>query len=191
MRARSGLEHLHSLNVLHLDIKPANVLVGTDEEHTIKIGDFGQSILKDEWSDGSEGDSRYMAPELLLTGVTPSTAADMFSLGMLLLEIVTGSEPPNGGPQWQALRHDGASSILARVRVGSCGRVSSSQLTSRSQHPNLDADMKQLIIQLLCADPEHRPSASQILARYVHKLDAAGTATPPRAPFLHCRRTVR
>jgi serine/threonine protein kinase len=57
-----GLVHVHAHNMVHLDIKPENILVATDGK--LKIGDFGSAILKGMQADGSEGDAVYMAPEL-------------------------------------------------------------------------------------------------------------------------------
>ena len=58
-----ALRHLHASGLLHLDVKPENVLVS--ECGVLKLGDFGSARGLDEVSDGSEGDSRYAALELL------------------------------------------------------------------------------------------------------------------------------
>ncbi|KAG8433470.1 hypothetical protein GDO86_017668 [Hymenochirus boettgeri] len=98
-----GLKHLHDRNLLHLDIKPANVFISYSG--VCKLGDFGLMIELDG-TDGSgeaqEGDPRYMAPELL-DGVF-GKAADVFSLGMTLLEVSCNMELPKGGEGWQQLR---------------------------------------------------------------------------------------
>jgi membrane-associated tyrosine/threonine-specific cdc2-inhibitory kinase len=60
-----ALNLLHNNNVLHLDLKPDNVLV--TESGMLKLGDFGQARKLSDVSDGSEGDSKYMAAELLRT----------------------------------------------------------------------------------------------------------------------------
>ncbi|XP_053327323.1 membrane-associated tyrosine- and threonine-specific cdc2-inhibitory kinase [Spea bombifrons] len=99
-----GLKHLHDRNLLHLDIKPANVFIS--HSGVCKLGDFGLMVELDG-SDGGigeaqEGDPRYMAPELL-DGVF-GKAADVFSLGMTLLEVSCNMELPKGGDGWQQLR---------------------------------------------------------------------------------------
>ncbi|XP_069840847.1 membrane-associated tyrosine- and threonine-specific cdc2-inhibitory kinase isoform X2 [Dendropsophus ebraccatus] len=98
-----GLKHLHDRNLLHLDIKPANVFISFSGVY--KLGDFGLMVELDG-PDGSaeaqEGDPRYMAPELL-DGVF-TKAADVFSLGMTLLEVACNMELPKGGEGWQQLR---------------------------------------------------------------------------------------
>ncbi|KAM5152888.1 membrane-associated tyrosine- and threonine-specific cdc2-inhibitory kinase [Mantella aurantiaca] len=98
-----GLKHLHDRNLLHLDIKPANVFISFSGLY--KLGDFGLMVELDgaEGSrDAQEGDPRYMAPELL-DGVF-TKAADVFSLGMTLLEVACNMELPKGGESWQQLR---------------------------------------------------------------------------------------
>ncbi|XP_073416632.1 membrane-associated tyrosine- and threonine-specific cdc2-inhibitory kinase isoform X2 [Dendrobates tinctorius] len=98
-----GLKHLHDRNLLHLDIKPANVFISYSGVY--KLGDFGLMVELDG-AEGSaeaqEGDPRYMAPELL-DGVF-TKAADVFSLGMTLLEVACNMELPKGGDGWQQLR---------------------------------------------------------------------------------------
>ncbi|KAM4628457.1 membrane-associated tyrosine- and threonine-specific cdc2-inhibitory kinase [Discoglossus pictus] len=99
-----GLKHLHDRNLLHLDIKPANVFLSYSG--VCKLGDFGLMLELDRGQEGSgdaqEGDPRYMAPELL-DGVF-GKAADVFSLGMSLLEVSCNMELPKGGDGWQQLR---------------------------------------------------------------------------------------
>ncbi|KAE8578578.1 hypothetical protein XENTR_v10023652 [Xenopus tropicalis] len=98
-----GLKHLHDRNLLHLDIKPANVFISFSG--VCKLGDFGLMVELDG-TEGSgeaqEGDPRYMAPELL-DGIF-SKAADVFSLGMSLLEVACNMELPKSGDGWQQLR---------------------------------------------------------------------------------------
>ncbi|XP_068100198.1 membrane-associated tyrosine- and threonine-specific cdc2-inhibitory kinase isoform X2 [Hyperolius riggenbachi] len=98
-----GLKHLHDRNLLHLDIKPANVFISFSGVY--KLGDFGL-MVELEGVEGNreaqEGDPRYMAPELL-DGVF-TKAADVFSLGMTLLEVACNMELPRGGESWQQLR---------------------------------------------------------------------------------------
>jgi len=95
-----AIKQCHDSGYVHLDIKPSNFFVKQDG--TVKLGDFGSALdistvpaLKD---DDVEGDSIYMAPELLLSGVNLtekiSTKADIFSLGASLLELSSGMNLP-------------------------------------------------------------------------------------------------
>ncbi|XP_039620943.1 membrane-associated tyrosine- and threonine-specific cdc2-inhibitory kinase [Polypterus senegalus] len=95
-----ALRHLHSHNMLHLDIKPANVFLSTSGR--CKLGDFGLVLDLGDKKNGQEGDPRYMAPELLQGKFTP--AADVFSLGMTILELACNIELPKGGDAWQQIR---------------------------------------------------------------------------------------
>ncbi|KAF2077178.1 hypothetical protein CYY_001499 [Polysphondylium violaceum] len=93
-----GLQHVHSNEIIHLDIKPENLLFGNDG--TLKICDFGVNF-----TDGDEeGDKIYMAPELLKND-PPTPAADIFSLGMTIYEMCTNYSMPESGVCWQNLRH--------------------------------------------------------------------------------------
>ncbi|XP_062993321.1 membrane-associated tyrosine- and threonine-specific cdc2-inhibitory kinase [Elgaria multicarinata webbii] len=97
-----GLRHLHDRNLLHMDVKPANIFLSSS--NVCKLGDFGLMLELDsgDLSDAQEGDPRYMAPELLSGEY--AKAADVFSLGVTILEIACNMELPNGGEGWQQLR---------------------------------------------------------------------------------------
>ena len=108
-----SLKHIHDNGIVHLDVKPSNFFVRSNGQ--LALGDFGQAIelskipqLKD---DDVEGDSVYMAPELLQNNVAAidkiSTKADIFSLGASLLEIAAGMNLPKNGEMWLKLRHAG------------------------------------------------------------------------------------
>lgn len=93
---------------MHLDMKPANILITF--EGILKIGDFGlaQSVAAAQAID--EGDREYMAPELL-GGRKVSKSADVFSLGLITLEAAANVVLPENGPMWVALRSGDLSEV--------------------------------------------------------------------------------
>lgn len=82
----SGLNHIHSNKVLHLDLKPTNIFVTKDGR--LRIGDFGMATIWPrphvEGGFEREGDREYLAAEILRGQYGPE--ADVFSLGMVMLE---------------------------------------------------------------------------------------------------------
>ncbi|KAG8623430.1 hypothetical protein KVT40_008406 [Elsinoe batatas] len=96
-----GVKSIHDAGYIHLDLKPANVFI--DWEGVLKIGDFGMAST---WPapphlDG-EGDREYIAPEVL--GGRFDKPADIFALGMIMLEIAGNIVLPDNGTSWQRLR---------------------------------------------------------------------------------------
>jgi len=100
IEAAEGMAYLHFKNILHLDLKPLNLLV-TEDLH-VKVADFGLS----KWFNQSGASSVrgftpcYVAPELLQDGVKPTYAADVFSFSFILLMLLSGKDPlASAGPQ--------------------------------------------------------------------------------------------
>lgn len=96
-----GIKCIHDAGYIHLDLKPANVFI--DWEGVLKIGDFGMASV---WPAPphleGEGDREYIAPEVLLGRF--DKPADIFALGMIMLEIAGNIVLPDNGMSWQRLR---------------------------------------------------------------------------------------
>ncbi|EPS37881.1 hypothetical protein H072_8392 [Dactylellina haptotyla CBS 200.50] len=97
-----GMDYIHEMGFLHLDLKPSNVLISYDG--TLKIADFGMATkYPASRSLEREGDREYLAPEVLQRHQY-DRPADIFSLGLSLLEIAANVQLPDNGPSWQKLR---------------------------------------------------------------------------------------
>jgi serine/threonine protein kinase len=115
-----GLHVLHLRHFVHLDIKPENIYVSLDEQLdaaaavaasaepnpatcTFKLGDLGLMCRADEHID-HEGDSRYLARDLLQDDQPDLIKCDIFSLGISIYELASGRPLPKDGDAWRELR---------------------------------------------------------------------------------------
>jgi len=152
MDAAFGMEYLHSKSIVHFDLKCDNLLVNLrDPQRPIcKVGDFGLSRIKRNTlvSGGVRGTLPWMAPELLNgSSSRVSEKVDVFSFGIVLWEILTGEEP-------YANMHYGA--IIG-------GIVNN---TLRPPIPeNCDPDWRKLMEQCWSANPDARPSFTEVTDR--------------------------
>ena len=104
MDVSRALVYLHSRDppVLHLDLKPKNVLI--DRSGTAKIGDLGEAHVIQSTRRAATrgvfgiGTPNYMAPEMMAEGVERGSAADMFSLGVMACEMSSGTPPNPASP---------------------------------------------------------------------------------------------
>ena len=89
--------HVHAHGILHLDVKPDNVLL--DASGTYKLGDFGVAYVKDKGWELQDGDGGYVAPEVLAMnpadpGSIPTSAADIFRWARRWHEAASGDARP-------------------------------------------------------------------------------------------------
>jgi eukaryotic-like serine/threonine-protein kinase len=162
----AALAAAHRLGVVHRDIKPANVMLTTTG---VKVLDFGiaalagaEPELPNAWRAGTPA---YAAPERLHRDNADS-ACDVYSLGALLHEALTGS-PPIPITTWDEAR-------AAHDRGDPPGTPHA---------PGLPADVAALCRQCLSHDPADRPAADEIVARLTAALGAVDEAfdSPPTA----------
>ena len=163
-QAAAGLQAAHAAGLVHRDVKPGNLLVGPSGQ--VKITDFG--IAHAAWSapitqtGALVGTPAYLAPERIMGG--PATpASDLYSLGVVGYQCLTGAVPFAGMPHEVTAAH--------RHR------------TLPPLPPAVPAGAAELVLDLTAKDPAARPaSAGEVAARAGRLRDAlAGrpTAAPP------------
>lgn len=175
LQTARGLAVAHQQAVVHRDIKPGNLMLATDG--TVKIADFGIARLIDEVSPALTatgrvmGSSAYLAPERAL-GSPAQPASDVYSLGCVLYEMLTG-QPPFRGNTAAAVAH-------LHVRAD----PSPPELL----RPDLPVSLTDLLPRTLAKTPEARPTASQTaewLGAPGNQSQSASTTKPRRqAAFL-------
>jgi len=92
-----GLSYAHSQKILHLDVKPSNIIY-LPQEKTVKITDFGLSHAIQEVANYQTivgGTPNYMSPEQII-GEELTPASDIYSLGVMFYELLTGTLPFQG-----------------------------------------------------------------------------------------------
>lgn len=90
-----ALAHAHSRGIIHRDIKPQNIMLLKDG--TIKVADFGIAALENEVQESGQavGSIHYIAPEQA-RGENPDARSDIYSLGVVMYEMLTGRKPYTG-----------------------------------------------------------------------------------------------
>ncbi|CAB4058458.1 PKMYT [Lepeophtheirus salmonis] len=134
-------KHLHEHDLIHMDIKPENIFIGRDG--ICKLGDFGIVIdlaKNDSSNHAVEGDPKYLATEVLARNY--SKAADIFSLGVTMLEVACDLDLPKQGALWHKLRNDGPDPSVT-VRISS--------------------ELKRIIQLMMIKDPNRRPTVESLL----------------------------
>ncbi|XP_020247361.1 serine/threonine-protein kinase ATG1a isoform X2 [Asparagus officinalis] len=110
----SGLQVLRENNLIHRDLKPQNLLLCTkDETPVLKIGDFGfaRYLMPQGLADTLCGSPLYMAPEII-QNKKYDAKADLWSVGAILFQLVTGKPPFDGNTQFQLFQNVLASDEL-------------------------------------------------------------------------------
>jgi len=165
----SGLAAAHKAGIIHRDLKPENVLLADDGR--IKIGDFGLArAASAHTATGAQllGTIAYLSPELVTRGVA-DTRSDIYAVGIMMYEMLTGEQPFTGEQPMQiAYRH--ANEPLP---------------APSSRNPRVPRELDELVLWATAKEPDHRPTDARVLLEQVRDteavLDLPATTGPTRA----------
>jgi serine/threonine protein kinase len=166
-----ALDGLHRQGVVHLDVKPSNILRRAGEDGPMVLVDFGLSraaMLPDLMEEEFRlpyGTAPYMAPEQIM-GIRGDPASDLFALGVLMYFFVTGRRP-FGDPQ-----------RMAELKE----RIWSDPTPPRALVPECPPWLQEVILRCLEPDPSRRPASAAQLAFDLRNPEAI--ALGPRAAKL-------
>lgn len=147
----SALDYIHSKSIVHCDIKPQNIILL--QNGSIKVADFGISRLNSmidsqaEKSDVAVGTVYYVSPEQA-QGKTPKKSSDIYSLGVMLYELITGSLP---------FFHEKANEVAKM-------QISKEPTPPSVLRPDMSVGLEQIILRAMEKDVSRRyASASEML----------------------------
>ena len=171
VQACAGLQHAHDAGLIHRDVKPANLLLR--EDGVLKIVDFGIARAAESTRHTQAGTllgtAAYLAPEQI-AGEDATAAADVYSLGAVLYELLTG-RPPYSFTSLAELAAMQADGLIEPVS---------------DLEPDVPREVEAAVMHALARDPRFRPASAGELGE---ELAAGSAAEQPTRP-LPQRRTV-
>jgi eukaryotic-like serine/threonine-protein kinase len=163
VQACAGIGYAHRAGLVHCDVKPQNMLVTPDQR--LKVTDFGiaralASIQPEEYSEVVWGSPQYFAPEQA-SGGPPSPASDVYSLGVVMYEMLTGSPP------------------FTAVTPLELARMHREQEPVRVSEfvPDIPPALEQIVHKVLSKEPSARYRTADQLGRVLLNFGGSKTAT--------------
>src|ERR1700732_679966 len=165
-----ALTRAHRAGIIHRDVKPGNILV--TEDGSVKLGDFGIARFATQVSGSGRmmGTPAYLSPEQIL-GESQNTRSDLFSLGIVLYQMVTGAPPFEGSS---------ISAVCAQI-------LSADPVPPTQRNPALPAGIAHVILRCLAKSPADRYPSAEALAASLYpfaRLAPAGTELNLNPPVL-------
>ncbi len=159
-----GAGYAHRAGLIHCDLKPQNILIMSDGG--AKITDFGiaralAGVNPDEKTDVVWGSPLYFAPEQA-RGDAPSPASDVYALGVILYEMLTGE------PVFQATDN----TSLAEMHINT------PPPSPRRKNPEISTELEQIILKVLSKEPSNRYRTADQLGRILETLIASPVPVP-------------
>jgi WD40 repeat protein/serine/threonine protein kinase len=208
-----AVQHAHQKGIIHRDLKPSNVLVTLhDGTPVVKVIDFGiakatgrQLTDKTLFTNFAQliGTPQYMSPEQALSGLDVDTRSDIYALGVLLYELLTGTTP-FAKERFKEADYDEIRRILREeepprpsTRIGTLGQAATTLSTQRKSDPKrlrqlFRGELDWIVMKCLEKDRSRRYETVNGLAmdvrRYLH--DEPVEACPP-SPTYWLRKFVR
>ncbi len=165
IQACAGLGYAHRAGIVHCDVKPHNILITPD--HRVKVTDFGiaraiSGIRPNEQHDVVWGSPLYFSPEQA-AGQAPSPASDVYSLGVVMYEMLTGRPPFIAK----------TAETLARLHREAIPQPPS------TLNPKISPELEQIILKVLSKEPVARYRTADQLGRVLMTFGAQKPAEPP------------